>query len=509
MWKTILSGQTWRNTIKNRNKTGGFYWVDSVITPIRDEQGDITHFLAVQEDVTAKMMSDERIKYLAYYDELTGLLNRTRFIELVEEWTNMAAGLGKRAVMCLMDTDQFKLLNDSYGHGTGDEYLRRLARVLKECVDRLYAKERASFDGEPVLSRLSGDEFAVYLPGLTEAGGIEAAEEIRKTVEAFYFNESASSFTESLGTATFPGNGTNVKELLTKADAAMYRAKERGRNRVHAYRDEDHDLEKMHSRLAWKEKITHGLKEDRFTPWFQPILDLETGTVHHYEALARLVGEDGKIILPGSFIDIAERFCIVGLIDRMIIEKTMRKQSEMMKKGVLLSFAMNLSGKDLGDTDLLDFIKVKITETNADPRSLVFEITETAAIGDLEKATRFVRALKELGCHFSLDDFGVGFTSFTYLKELQVDFIKIDGSFIKKLHESHEDQVFVKAITDLAKGLRIKSVAEFVENEKSLAILKSFGVDFAQGYFIGKPSPNLEFAGEKFILPRKEQRAAS
>jgi len=509
MWTTILSGQTWRGTIKNRNKTGALYWVTSVITPIKDEQGEITHFLAVQEDVTARMLSDERIRYLANYDELTGLVNRSRFIELVEEWANMAAGTGKKAAMCLMDTDQFKLLNDSFGHGAGDEYLRRLANVLKERVGRIYAKARASFDAEPVLSRLSGDEFAVYLPGLTETEGMEAAEELRKAVEALYFTESESSFTASLGIAFFPSHGTNVKELLTKADAAMYRAKERGRNRVHAYRDEDHDLEKMHSRLAWKEKITQGLRESRFNPWFQPILDLETGTVHHYEALARLTGEDGKVVLPGSFIDIAERFGLVGLIDRMIIEKSMKKQAEMLKKGLSLSFAMNLSGKDLGDPDLLDFIKLKIKETGADPASLVFEITETAAIGDLEKATKFVRALKELGCHFSLDDFGVGFTSFTYLKELRVDFIKIDGSFIKKLHESHEDRVFVKAITDLAAGLRIKSVAEFVENEKGLELLKSFGVGFAQGYLIGKPSPELQLAGERFALPAKSKKAAS
>jgi EAL domain-containing protein (putative c-di-GMP-specific phosphodiesterase class I) len=195
----------------------------------------------------------------------------------------------------------------------------------------------------------------------------------------------------------------------------------------------------------------------------------------------------------------------VGLIDRMIIEKAMKAQAEMMKKGLSLSFAMNLSGKDLGDADLLDYIKGKIDETGADPKCLVFEITETAAIGDLNKATKFVRALKELGCQFSLDDFGVGFTSFTYLKELQVDYIKIDGSFIRKLHDSPNDQVFVKAVTDLARGLRIKSIAEFVENEESLKLLMSYGVDFAQGYLIGKPSPGLELAGEEFSLAGKQK----
>lgn len=508
MWKTILSGRTWRSTIKNRNKSGGYYWAASVITPIRNEQGEITHFLAVQEDVTAKMLSEERIKYLANYDDLTGLLNRSRFMELVEEWANMAAGRERKAVMCLIDIDQFKLLNDTFGHGAGDEYIRRIAKVLEGMLKSAYAKAPASFDGEPLLARLSGDEFAVYLPGLTEAEGMEAAEEIRKAVENFYFSEASSSLTVSLGLTAFPGHGVNVKDLLTKADAAMYRAKELGRNRVHSYRAEDQDLEKMHSRLAWRERILQGLREDRFTPWFQPLLDLDSGSVHHYEALARLIDSDGKVLLPGAFIDIAERFGIVGLIDRMIIKKSMETQANMMKKGVLLSFAMNLSGKDLGDAELLDYIKGMITKTGADPKSLVFEITETAAISDLDKATKFVKSLKELGCHFSLDDFGVGFTSFTYLKELQVDFIKIDGSFIRKLHENPNDQVFVKAITDLAKGLKIKSTAEFVENEESLKLLKSFGVDFAQGYLIGKPSPNLELAGERFTLPKRESKAA-
>lgn len=508
MWKTILSGQTWRSTIKNRNKSGGYYWAASVITPIRNEQGEITHFLAVQEDVTGKMMSEERIKYLANFDELTGLINRSRFIELVEEWANTASGPERRAVMCLIDMDQFKLLNDTFGHGIGDEYIRRVAKVFEGVLMEIRGKARASFDGEPLLSRLSGDEFAIYLPGLTEAEGIEIAEQIRKAVEGFYFTEASSSLTSSVGLAALSGR-VNVKDLLTKADAAMYRAKELGRNKVHVYRAEDQDLEKMHSRLAWRERILQGLKEDRFTPWFQPLLDLKTGTVHHYEALARLIDSDGKVLLPGAFIDIAERFGIVGLIDRRIIKKTMETQARMMKKGILLSFAMNLSGKDLGDPELLDYVKASIIETGADPKSLVFEITETAAISDLDKAMKFVSSLKELGCHFSLDDFGVGFTSFTYLKELKVDFIKIDGSFIRRLHENPNDQVFVKAITDLAKGLKIKSTAEFVENEESLKLLKAFGVDFAQGYLIGKPSPELQLAGERFTLPKLESKAVS
>ena len=495
LWDTVLAGRTWRSTLKNRTKTGGHYWAASVITPIKNDRGEITHFLAVQEDVTEKMMNEERIGYLANHDEITGLLNRSRFIDTVEHWIISAGVKSHTGVLCILDMDQFKLLNDTFGHGIGDEYLRRLGSVLKKMLDEAKRLSPGDFDDEPALSRLSGDEFAFFLPGIAPDKGFALVERMRLAVEGYYFAEASSSLTVSAGVAAYPEHGLNIKDLLSKADAAMYRAKELGRNRVHVFRPEDQDLEKMHSRLSWRDKILKGLKEDRFRPWFQPLLDLRDNRVHHYEALARLISEDGKVLLPGVFIDIAERFGIVGLIDRVIIEKTMRKQAEMTAAGVDLSFGMNLSGKDLGDAELLDFIKAKIKETGADPRGLIFEITETAAIGDLEKATKFVRSLKEIGCHFSLDDFGVGFTSFTYLKEMQVDFIKIDGSFIRKLNENLKDQVFVRAITDLAKGLHIKSIAEFVENETTLELLKSFGVDFAQGYLVGKPSPELLTGG--------------
>lgn len=497
LWNTILSGRTWRSTLKNRKRNGTYYWANSVITPIRDEKGQITHFLAVQEDVTEKMMNEERLNYLAVHDELTGLMNRSRFIEEAEAWMLEAGPKGVTAALSIIDMDQFKLLNDTFGHGAGDEYLRRLGKVIKDLLDREYGEEPAAFDSRPLLSRLSGDEYAVFFPGIDRKRGMDLIESIRAEVEGFYFAEASSTLTVSAGVAFYPDHGLHMKELLSKADAAMYRAKELGRNRTHAYRPEDQDLEKMHSRLAWKERIFKGIRENRFVPWFQPLLDLKTDGIHHYEALARLVSEDGKVLLPGAFIDIAERFGIVGLIDRVIIEKTMRTQAEEMTAGRGLSFGMNLSGKDLGDAELLDFIKRKILETGAEPEMLVFEITETAAIGDLEKAIRFVKSLKETGCRFSLDDFGVGFTSFTYLKEMPVDYIKIDGSFIRKLDENPDDQVLVKAMTEMARGLRIKTIAEFVENEKTLSILRSFGVDYAQGYLIGKPSPGLVTDGKE------------
>ncbi len=486
LWNTILSGKTWRNVYKNKKKTGSYYWSNSVISPIKNEKGEITHFLAVQEDITEKMVSEERINYLANHDELTGLVNRTRFIDLLDDWIYCAATGGDIGAFYLLDMDDFKFLNDTYGHGAGDEFLRRVSLILSSAVGRIRPEKISK---GPILGRLSGDEFAVFVPGVAVREALSVAETIRKDIEDFRFQEAPIAITVSIGIVLFPAHGRDAKELFTRADAAMYRAKELGRNRFHLFAPEDQDLEKMHSRVAWKERILKSLRENRFEPWFQPILDLSTNSIHHYESLARLKAEDGSIMLPGAFIDIAERFGIIGSIDRMIIEKSMLMQARLRKDGKHISFGMNLSGKDLGDDGLLSFLKTKMIETGADPDKLVFEITETAAIGDLDRAVKFVKALKTIGCHFALDDFGVGFTSFTYLREMQVDYIKIDGSFIRKLNVSPNDQVFVKAITDVAKGLKIKSIAEFVENKETLELLKTFGVDYAQGYLIGKPAP--------------------
>lgn len=489
LWSTITSGRTWRSTIKNRTKSGGYYWCNSVISPIKDPTGKITHFLAVQEDITEKMVSEERAVYLARFDALTGLINRTHFMEKLDEWIKAASVHKQIGALLLIDIDQFKFINESYGHATGDEFLRRIATLLSSEVDRAYQKARNG--GDPFIAHLSGDEFAVFIPSVDETEAFALAERLRGVIEAFRFAEYLSIFTASIGVVLYPGHGFTTVELFTRVDAAMYRAKELGRNRCHLYKAEDRDLEKLHSRLSWREKISKALTEDRFEPWFQPILDLETGTVHHYEVLARMRDEEGKVVLPGAFIDIAERFGLIGEIDRAITEKAIRFQAKTMKEGKRFTFGMNLSGKNLGDESLLEFLEKKIAEAGADPSALLFEITETAAIGDLGRALKFIKALKALGCSFALDDFGVGFTSFSYLKEMNVDYIKIDGSFIKKLLESPNDQVFVRAISDVARGLGIKSIAEFVEMPETLRILRIFGVDYAQGYLIGKPHPDI------------------
>lgn len=490
LWKIITSGKTWRGSFKNKKKNGQPYWGNAVITPIRNERGDITHFLAVQEDITEKRESEERMQYLEHFDEMTGLINRSRFMELLSEWIYNADVVEDKGILLLIDIDEFKFINDTYGHGVGDELLRRMAILLQEIVN----EERASnieIKRGVLEGRMGGDEFSLFIPGLEREDGRLLAEKIRNRFGNFRLMEGLVHATVSVGAVLFPEHGITTKDLFTRVDAAVYRAKEMGRNRCHIYSPEDRILENIHLRLQEKEKIQKALKEDRFEPWFQPILDLSDDSVHHYEILARMRDEDGAILLPRVFIDTAERFGLIGAIDRTIAEKTMKMQAELSRKGKKISFGMNISGKNLGDEDLLAFLQSKILETGADPNYLMFEITETAAVQDLERAIRFISALKALGCKFLLDDFGVGFTSFVYLKEMRVDYIKIDGSFIRMLHENRNDQLFVKAITDVARGMGIKTVAEFVEVKETINLLKEFGVDYAQGYAIGKPSPEL------------------
>ncbi len=437
------------------------------------------------------MQTEERVKYLVSYDELTDILNRTCFMEQLNEWLSHNKDYNQTGVLLLMDIDGFRLINDTYGHSTGDKVLHHVAVFLTTTLfemDKHYVYRDVK---ESILGRLGGDEFAIFLPDRNEKEGMETAEEIRKRLEKSRFVEVPGHVTTSIGVAIYPRDGSMTKELLTKADASIYHAKELGHNRIHLYNTGDLVLEKIRSRMEWEGRIQNAMEEDRFAPWFQPILALKDNQVHHYEALARMRDTNGEVILPWTFIDTAEMLGLITAIDRIIINKTLQTQSNLCKQGKVLSFSMNLSGRDLGDKEFLQFLKSAIIETGADPGFLIFEITETAAIRNLDRAIKFIRELKAIGCSFALDDFGVGFTSFRYLREMAVDYIKIDGVFIRTLHETTNDRVFVKAIADVARNMGIKTIAEFVENKKSVDILKEYGVDYAQGYFIGKPSPDI------------------
>ncbi|MBI5307431.1 MAG: bifunctional diguanylate cyclase/phosphodiesterase, partial [Planctomycetes bacterium] len=346
-----------------------------------------------------------------------------------------------------------------------------------------------SSEDKPLLGRLGGNEFAVFLPACNENDGVDVAEEIRAMLEKYRFVEISSHLTASIGTVLYPKDGGTVKELVTKADASLSYAKDLGGNRIHTYHGDDLVLEKIHTRMEWKGKIQNAIQSERLEPWFQPILDLKENRIHHFESLARMRGTHGEIIYPGSFIDTAEVFSLITDIDRIIIKKVILNQLNLCKGGKSLVHSINLSILDLEDKKFLQFLRSEITKNSIDPKRLIFEITETAAVRNLDTVVNFIRELRAMGCSFSLDDFGAGFTSFRYLKEMDIDYIKIDGSFIRKLPENKYDRLFVKAIVDVAKGMGIKTVAEFVENKETVEIIREYGIDYAQGYYIGKPLP--------------------
>ncbi|MBI5498973.1 MAG: EAL domain-containing protein [Deltaproteobacteria bacterium] len=494
LWATILAGRTWRGELQNRTKTGQVLWVRTVITPVTDDQGRPTRFLAVEEDVTELVRERERLERTATHDELTGVLNRTALLDGLGRLLAPTAGSQPSGALLILDLDDFKAINETQGHGLGDRTLRQLAALLLEATRDLAAPQNARTGPAPapLVGRLGGDEFAAYLPGVTGEAAATACDRLRRVAETMHERDpDLPALTASAGIALAPEHGHSAPELMSKADTALFRAKESGRSRCHVYRPEDRDLERAHSRVEWRRRIRLALDEDRFFPWFQPILDLHDGSIRHYEALARMRDEKGAVLAPGAFMEVAERFGLVRDIDKAIARKTMLLQARLARQGLRLTFDMNLSGKDLGDDELLDFLRAAIAETGAEPDCLVFEITETAAVHRLDQAARFIDALKALGCRFSLDDFGVGFGSFLYLRELKVDFLKIDGAFVRKLADSSQDRLFVRAMADVARGMGIRTVAEFVETERTVEILREVGVDFAQGYHIAKPAPDV------------------
>lgn len=489
IWDGVLKGKPWSGVQKSEKRDGGEYWVESVITPLRNESDEITGYLAIQEDVTEKRQASARIKYLAQYDPVTGLLNRARFLTRLEEAISFRRGETRAHSLLIANVDRFKLINDAYGHNTGDEVLKGVARLLLSLSENT-PELRPDRAGDVLLARLGADEFAVFFGCASREEAASVAEALRSGVEAMS-SSIAERITLSIGGSFYPEHSEDSKGLLSKADAALFRAKTLGRNRFHAFEPEDRDLENMHMKLEWKNRIVSAIEDGRFLPWFQPIMDLKSNKVNHFEVLARMRDESGDILPPSRFIEIAESFGIINNIDRMIIDKAFRFRDQTHRDNGV-TFSMNISGKNLGDTDFLSFLKGRIGEMGPTAKNFIFEITETAAVRDVDRAVRFINTLKEMGCRFSLDDFGVGFSSFAYLKMMDVDFLKIDGSFIKKLDTDQKDRLFVKTIVDVAGELNIRTVAEFVERAETLDILREYGVDYAQGYYIGMPGPGLE-----------------
>lgn len=415
---------------------------------------------------------ERRLQFLAEHDPLTGLWTRSHFQAQLEERLRAE----EKGALIFIDLDGFQYVNDSLGHQVGDDLLHHIAGRLRE----LYGDQAS-------LARLGGDEFAVYLPG---ADGTTACAQSAELSDALrncpmMVGGQAVSVGASAGVAVYPDHGSNPPELLRKAYVAVYRAKENGRSRVQLFCPTEAPRGTFADKVALEELIRESLEYDRFVLHSQPILDLATEQVSHHELLIRMQRPDGSLIFPDQFISVAEQFGLIRLIDRWVAIAAMRMAGAMVNH----RFSVNLSARAPSDDELVPLIKRELASSRVDPTRLVFELTETAAISDLERAAQFVAAIRELGCGFALDDFGAGFTSFTTLRRLPVTHLKIDGSLIRDLSRDPINQRLVIAICEMAQALEMKTVAEFVEDEETVRCLRAFGADYAQGYYIGKPGP--------------------
>jgi len=467
--------------VRLKRKNGKLVWTRIIASSEHDENSNKLLIRGLMIDITAEKKHEQQIVYLAEHDPLTGLINRRQFQERLTH--HIAYGQRYKHNSCLLfiDLDQFKYINDTFGHAAGDAYLIQVAEVLSHTIR-----------DTDILGRLGGDEFGVILPFTDEEEScLVAANLLTALSEKNWTYKSASVLIRaSIGITTFPSDNKTPSELLAEADTAMYAAKALGRNRYHLYREHDSGKERMQAKLQAESLIRLALKNNYFVLYYQPIISLKTGEVMHHEALIRIIKEDGEIIMPGDFIDTAERFGLITDIDRWTITQTIQTIHQSLKDGDVKNIAVNLSGNHLDDVKFHTWIKEMLINYNEVADHLIIEITETAAIKNLASANDFIESMLDIGVRFAIDDFGVGFSSFHYIKSLPVHYIKIDGSFVRNLHVDEIDRVFVQATVGIAKSLDIITIAEFVENEEIVAILKEIGADYGQGYHLGKPSQN-------------------
>lgn len=453
--------------------------------PIRDRSGCVIGAVMVFHDVGHARKLARQLSYQATHDALTGLYNRRAFEEQLKNALESAHEEEREHALCYLDLDQFKVVNDTCGHIAGDELLKQLAHLLQSRIREA-----------DVLARLGGDEFGVLLRYCTLEQARIIAEDLRRTVREFRFVSEEHSFDigVSIGVVGVSGDTQNLTEIQSAADVACYAAKEGGRNRVHVYVPDDRELQQRQGEMRWVSRIHKAIADNRFVLYCQPILpvDPRANLAPHYEILLRIQGEDGQEVPPMAFIPAAERYNLMPMIDRWVVQNVLRnvRHGRSALQGAI--WTINISGRSLGDDEFLHLVAAEIEAADFPGERICFEITETAAIANLRRAARFIKMLKAKGCKFALDDFGSGLSSFAYLKNLEVDYLKIDGGFVRDIATDAIDRAMVEAINSVGHVMQIRTIAEFVENDLVLDVLRELGVDYAQGYGIAKPQPFLE-----------------
>ncbi|HEY6779686.1 MAG TPA: EAL domain-containing protein [Thermoleophilaceae bacterium] len=480
----VLAGElrTYRIDKRYYRSDGRLLWTRLSVSLVRNGDDEPLYFIAQIEDISERKRFEGQLQHLADHDALTGLFNRRRFEEELARELATAERDGSHAAVLAIDLDNFKYINDSLGHSAGDELIARVGTALRGRLRRT-----------DVLARLGGDEFAVLLPRADADEAMRVAEGLLAAIRALDpagWGGRRATVTASIGVAPFDASSTlTAEELLVEADIAMYDAKEAGRGRAVAYRPGEERQQRMQARMTWAERIREALEHERFVLHAQPVVALNGDLKPRYELLVRMLSEQGELIPPASFLTVAERFDLVQEIDRFVITRAIALLAEQQRAGNDVCFEVNLSAKSVVDPEFPGLIAAELEARGVDAGGLCIEITETAAIVNIDRAKRFAGELAQLGCEFALDDFGSGFASFYYLKHLSFNYLKIDGEFVRDLLTNRTNQLVVKAVVDIARGLGRRTIAEFVEDAQTLELLRQMGVDYAQGYYLAKPGP--------------------
>lgn len=485
--RAAAAGELDSYTIEQRliRSDGETVWVKLTVSGFRDQTNPSEmRYIGILEDVSESRRLSEELSHQATHDELTGLLNRRAFERHLGDYLRRAHSENSVHALCFIDLDQFKIVNDTQGHEVGDQLLRQVA-------DHLSGHLRKG----DLLARLGGDEFGLILDRCDPQSAVMVAEKLRRALDEATFEWQGHSFSGgcSIGVVPITSAAADTVELLRAADAACHLAKEQGRNRVHLAADDDTELSERREQMEWVGRIRSALEQDRFYMDAQFIASLADPTRVRYEVLVRMLDEDGNRVPPGTFLPASERFGLAHQIDRWVLEHVCQQlQAHPEHLAELEACHVNVSGRSFDHEDFIDFVVGLLERYRVPPEKLCFEITETAAIRHLADVHAFMKRLGALGCTFALDDFGSGLSSFGYLRDMPVDLLKIDGSFVRNIAHDETDRAMVRAINDIGQTLGKTIVAEFVEDDDALNMLREMGVDYGQGFGIHRPSSFLE-----------------
>lgn len=466
-------------------KDGSMISIQDTAAPIRERDGQIIGVVMVFHDVSKERAMANDLRHQARHDALTGLFNRREFEQRLAHLLRTAREDNKQHALLYLDLDQFKVVNDTCGHMAGDELLKQLSKTFSKCIR----------DSDAV-SRLGGDEFGLLLEACPLENALRTAELLREAIKNSRFEWEGRLFEvgASIGLVMITAESQSSAALLSAADMACYAAKEKGRNRVHQYAEGDSELSKRQVEMQWLSRITQALENDRLRLYAQPIKPAvaDHATAPYYEILLRLLDEQNRVIPAGVFLPAAERFGMMAAIDRWVIENALRHYQAFAAKhagNTNVMVSINVSGGTLNLGNFHGYIREKLSQFAVPADRIIFEITETTAIANLSEVSQFMADLRGLGCRFALDDFGSGLSSFSYLKHLPVDYLKIDGSFVADVTKDPFDRTVVESIHNLGRAMGIQTIAEYVEDDSILEELRRIGVDYVQGFGIGKPVP--------------------